>query len=130
VSLKANGQWTVLIVEDEELVRMAVMDELTDRGLKVLGARDAAEALAILEAETLVDLLITDIGLPGLDGRSLAEMARGLRPGLKVLFLTGYAIDPDEALPRTLFIEKPIQLDLLARVAEAMVEEAADDQAV
>ncbi len=126
---KANERWTVLVVEDEELVLMALTDELTERGLNALDARDAAEALTILEGGAPVDLLITDIGLPGLDGRRLAERAQRLRPALKVLFLTGYLIDPGEIPPGSRFVEKPIELDLLARMAEATLEEV-DDQLV
>jgi CheY-like chemotaxis protein len=129
VARKANERWTVLVVEDEELVLMALTDELTERGLNALDARDAAEALTILEGGAPVDLLITDIGLPGLDGRRLAERAQRLRPALKVLFLTGYLIDPGEIPPGSRFVEKPIELDLLARMAEATLEEV-DDQLV
>ena len=124
-----NGRRTVLIVEDEEVVRMAVMDELNERGLEVLGAPHAMAALTIIESDAPVHLLITDIGLPGLDGRRFAEMARKIRPGLRVLFLTGYPIGHEGAAAGTRFVEKPVELGLLASIAEEMAEEA-DDQLV
>ena len=124
MSLNAKGRWTVLVVEDEEVVRMAVLDEFQERGFDALGARDPMTALPILKSDRAIDLLITDIGLPGFDGRRLVDMARDLRPELRVLFLTGYSIGDDaEIPPRTKFIEKPIDLNLLARLAQEMLQE-------
>ena len=123
MSQNAGRQPTVLIVGDDELIRMAAVDELNERGLEALGARHAMAALSILESNKPVDLLITDIGLPGLDGRRLAEMARALRPSIGIMFLTGYPIDPNEAAPGMRFVEKPIDLNLLARLVETMLED-------
>ena len=82
---------TVLVVEDEQVVRALIVDVLHELGYRALEAEDGPSGLAILQSRTTVDLLVTDIGLPGLNGRQLADAARLLRPGLKVLFMTGYA---------------------------------------
>ena len=87
-----NGQRrTVLVVEDEVLVQMLVLEVLSDLELDALDADDATSALAILRSDAKIDLLVTDVGLPGMNGRDLAHAAREIRPGLKVLFVTGYA---------------------------------------
>ena len=80
----------VLVVEDEMLVQMLILDVVSDLGREALDAADGPSALRILESDASIDLIITDIGLPGLDGRRLVEAARRLRPGLKVLFVTGH----------------------------------------
>ena len=90
--LPAKGSAVVLVVEDELPIRMVIADVLSDLGYTVLEAGDGHSALKILEAGTLIDLLITDVGLPGgTNGRQLADAARLQRPDLKVLFITGYA---------------------------------------
>ncbi len=82
----------VLVVEDEPAVRMVVVDVLSDLGYAVLEAVDGRSGLTILESGARVDLLLTDVGLPGgMNGRQLADVARRQRPDLKVLFVTGYA---------------------------------------
>ena len=87
----AARKGTVLVVEDEMLVQMLVSEVVADLGLEALEAHDGPSALQILDSGAPVDLLVTDVGLPGMNGRQLAEAARSLRPGLKVLFVTGYA---------------------------------------
>ena len=83
---------TVLIVDDEPTVRMLAVEVVEEDGLVALEAVDGASALKILQSDARVDLLITDVGLPGgLNGRQVADAARALRPGLEVLFITGYA---------------------------------------
>jgi signal transduction histidine kinase/CheY-like chemotaxis protein len=90
LSLKSTA--VVLVVEDELPVRMVIADVLSDLGYTVLEASDGSSGLKILEAGTLIDLLVTDVGLPGgMNGRQLADAARQRRPDLKVLFITGYA---------------------------------------
>ncbi len=87
----ASGE-TVLILDDEITVRMLLTDVLTDAGYSVLEAANGAEALEILQSHAALDLMITDVGLPGaLNGRQVATRARAHRPQLKILFITGYA---------------------------------------
>jgi CheY-like chemotaxis protein len=83
------GKQTILVVDDEDDVRDLVVDILQDEGYHVLAARSGSEALALL-AESAVDLLFTDLVMPGVDGLTLARSARGVRPDLKVLFTSGY----------------------------------------
>ena len=83
---------TVLVVDDEEHVRMLVTEVLDESAYRTLEARDGRSAMEILTSDVAIDLLVTDVGLPGgMNGRQLADAARELRPGLKVLFITGYA---------------------------------------
>jgi len=85
---------TILAVEDDDSVLGLAVAALGDLGYRVLQARDGVEAMRLLAAEPGIDLLFTDVGLPGgLDGRQLADRARAARPGLKVLFTSGYARD-------------------------------------
>ncbi len=88
----AEAGAVVLAVEDEPAVRMVIADALSDLGYSVLEAGDARLGLGIVESGTRIDLLLTDVGLPGgMNGRQLADAARSRRPGLKVLLVTGYA---------------------------------------
>jgi PAS domain S-box-containing protein len=83
---------TVLVVDDEPIVRMLVVDVLEELGYTAIEAGDGHAGIKVLQSAARVDLLITDIGLPGgLNGRQVADAARKLRPDLKVLFITGYA---------------------------------------
>ncbi len=87
-----HADQTVLVVDDEPTVRMLVVDALEELGYACLEAPDGAAGLRILQSDRRIDLLITDVGLPGgLNGRQVADAARTLRPDLKVLFITGYA---------------------------------------
>jgi len=83
---------TVMVIDDEETVRMLVAEVLGDAGYHVLEAPDGPSGLEILRTDVRIDLLITDVGLPGgMNGRQVADAAREVRPDLKVLFVTGYA---------------------------------------
>ncbi|MDO9358631.1 MAG: PAS domain-containing protein [Polaromonas sp.] len=83
---------TVLLIEDEEIVRDVIREVLTEAGYRVLVASDGPTGLHILQADGRIDLLLTDVGLPGgMNGRQVADAGRVVRPGLKVLFITGYA---------------------------------------
>jgi len=83
---------TVLVIDDEPTVRMLVMDILEGLGYAALEAGDGPSGLRILDSDARVDLLITDVGLPGgMNGRQVADAARARRPDLKILFITGYA---------------------------------------
>lgn len=87
-----TGDAKILVVDDEPTIRMLITESLSDQGHACLEAVDGPQALAILESSAAIDLLITDVGLPGgLNGRQVAEAARVLRPDLRVLFVTGYA---------------------------------------
>jgi PAS domain S-box-containing protein len=116
---------TVLVAEDETLVRAILLEVLADLGHVSLAAADGPAALRILQSGARVDLLVTDIGLTGMNGRQLAEAARQMRPGLKVLFVTGYAGDAvggSEVLePGTEMVAKPFALAALAERIEALI---------
>lgn len=86
-----DGQ-TVLVVEDEQTVRILIEEVLAEAGYKTITAPDGASSLRILQSAARIDLLVTDVGLPGgMNGRQVADAARVGRPALKVLFITGYA---------------------------------------
>ena len=80
------------IVDDEPTVRMVMIEVLEDLGYAAIEAADAISGLKVLQSDVRIDLLITDVGLPGgINGRQMADAARVRRPNLKVLFITGYA---------------------------------------
>jgi CheY-like chemotaxis protein len=116
----------VLVVEDEPDVRMVVVDMLKDIGYTVLVAADGASGLKILDSQTRIDLLVSDVGLPGgINGRQLADAARQRRLDLKVLFITGYSevftagsglLDEDMQV-----ITKPFSLTAFADKVQGMV---------
>lgn len=116
---------TVLVVEDEPVVRSVVVEMLQDEGYRVLEAVDGPSGLAALRGEPVIDLLVTDVGLPGMNGRQLADQARETRPDLKILFITGYAESVAMAegflLPGMEMITKPFDLDVLSRRIRTMV---------
>ena len=118
---------TVVVVEDDPAVRMLVLDLLKELGYRAFEAEDAKSALPLLESDLRVDLLVTDVGLPSMNGRQLAEVARQHRPGLKVLFMTGYA---QKAAERQGFLEdgmdmvaKPFAIELLASKIRTMISQ-------
>ncbi len=119
---------TVLVVEDEPLVRGLIAEVLTELGYATLEAGDGPSGLEILQSKKRIDLLITDIGLPGLNGRQVADAARVLRPDLKVLFMTGYAENATLALgflePRMAMITKPFAMEALMAKVQGIIEEA------
>ena len=122
--MKNGRQPTVLVVEDEVLVQMLVLEVLQDLDVQALDANDAASALTILRSDAEIDLLVTDVGLPGMNGRDLAKAARTERPGLKVLFVTGYAdrAQAGEFVGEGMdMIVKPFALDDLANKISEMV---------
>ncbi|WP_205686771.1 PAS domain-containing sensor histidine kinase [Caulobacter flavus] len=124
---RGEGQ-TVLLVEDESAVRLLVREVLEDLGYRAVEASDPQSAIAILNSQSAIDLLISDVGLPGMNGRQLAEVARDRRPDLPILFITGYA---ENAAIRAGFlgsnmamIGKPFALDTLAAKIGEMMPEA------
>ncbi|WP_285407285.1 ATP-binding protein [Pseudomonas sp. FR229a] len=116
---------TVLIVEDDPAVRVLVSAVLSELGYAFVEAGDADGAVPILNSTQRIDLLISDVGLPGMNGRQLAEVGRQYRPGLKVLFITGYA---EHAAVRGGFLDsgmqmitKPFTFDLLTAKVREMI---------
>ncbi len=123
----ARAQETVLVVDDEPTVRMLISDVLQEFGYTVIEAADSATGLKILQSDVGIDLLVSDVGLPGgMDGRQMADAARQSRPGLKVLFVTGYAenaavrdgkLDPGMAV-----LTKPFAVEALAAQVRELIE--------
>jgi CheY-like chemotaxis protein len=120
----ATGE-TVLVVEDEPVVRSVILEMLADQGYRTIEAADGPAGLRLLRDNKQIDLLITDVGLPGMNGRQLADLAREARPDLKILFITGYAesvaIADGFLQPGMEMITKPFDLDNLSRRIRAMV---------
>ena len=117
---------TVLVVEDVEVNRAQIVEVLRDMGCVVLEARDGPDGLRILQSNVSIDLLLTDVGLPGINGRQLADTGRELRPGLRVLLVTGYASKALDAAPLAAGIEimaKPFAIDDLASRVSTMLAE-------
>ncbi|TDV56894.1 response regulator receiver domain-containing protein [Pseudomonas graminis] len=104
---------TILVVEDDNIVRMLIVDVLEELDYTVLEAADAAEALAVLNnAGQTIDLMMTDLGLPDMNGKDLAVEARAIRPDIPVLFASGYADSVD--VPAGMHnIGKPFSIDQL-----------------
>jgi PAS domain S-box-containing protein len=122
----AAASAVVLVVEDEPGVRTVILDMLSDRGYTVLEAGDGRSAHRIVESAARIDLLLTDVGLPGgINGRQLADAARRLRPGLKVLFITGYAesaaVRDGLVEPGMEVIAKPFAVNALAARIQGMI---------
>ncbi len=122
------GGGAVLVLEDEPVVRAIVVEVLEDLGYSAIEAADGPSGLEILLSPRRIDLLITDIGLPGLNGRQVAEAARQSRPNLKILFMTGYAETAAMAdgflLPGMSMITKPFAIDSLAARITTIIETA------
>ncbi len=117
-SSRGNGE-TILVVEDDDGVRQYASEILRDLNYQIIEARDAASALKLLDAEKPFDLLLTDVVLPGMNGRQLATEIEKRRPGVKIIFMTGYsrnAIVHHGRLDRgTELITKPLIEGVLAR---------------
>ena len=123
---QAPGPGTILVVEDEAIVRMLLVDGLEEQGYTVLEAEDGNAALDIVASSERIDLLATDVGLPGINGRQLAEMARSQRPDLKVLFLTGYAyeaaLEKEVLRPNTQLLGKPVAIEVFCAKVHGMLQ--------
>lgn len=123
---RGEGQ-VVLVVDDEVLLRMLMLDVLQDNGYRALEAADGPSALKILESDARIDLLITDVGLPGgVNGRQVADVARKRRPDLKVLFITGYAenavVGNGHLAPGMEVVTKPFEIAAFAQKVRDMVD--------
>jgi PAS domain S-box-containing protein len=118
---------TVLIIDDEETVRMLVAEVLGDAGYNVIEAPDGPSGLEILRSDRRIDLLVSDVGLPGgMNGRQVADAARVSRPDLKVLFITGYAenaaVGNGLLAPGMEVLTKPFVMGELAAKVHDMIE--------
>ncbi|MCF9005335.1 PAS domain S-box protein [Pseudomonas syringae] len=122
----AGAGETVLVVEDEPTVRLLVTDVLDDLGYIAIEAADSAGGLRVLQSNTRIDLLISDVGLPGgLNRRQMADAARVICPDLKALFITGYAenalLEDNQLDPGMSVMTKPFAVDtLVARIQELL----------
>ena len=127
-SAGAARQAKTLVVEDQTEVRSQIADALNEIGHTVLEAGDGTAGLRVLESGEPLDLLITDVGLPGLSGIRLAEAARVWRPNLPILLITGYVGKSLETLrlaPNMEVLRKPFTLDELAARVQALLKGAA-----
>ena len=117
---------TILIVDDEPSVRMLLVDALGDLDYSLIEAGDSLSGLKVLRSDVHIDLLITDVGLPGgMNGRQMADAGRMTRPDLKVLFITGYAetaaIGEGQLEPGMQVLTKPFALEALAERVREMI---------
>jgi len=116
---RAGQGETVLVVDDEPTVRMLVTEVLEDLGYTAIEAADGPAGLQVLRSDVRLDLLVTDVGLPGgMNGRQVADAGRAVRPGLKVLFITGYAenavVGNGHLDPGMHVLTKPFAIEALA----------------
>lgn len=123
---RAGGGEMILLVDDEPLVRILAAEQLQELGYLVIEAGDAQSAMKVLNSNRKINLLITDVGLPGgMNGRQLADAARTLRPGLEVLFITGYAenavLNHGHLEQGMHVMTKPFQMDSFARRVKDLI---------
>jgi CheY-like chemotaxis protein len=115
---------TILVVEDDAIVRMLIVDVLEELEFSVVEAADAEEALKIVEiTDQSIDLMMTDVGLPDMDGKQLATRVRELRPALPILFASGYADNIDVPAGMQV-IAKPFSIDQLRDKVKSMLPAA------
>ncbi len=117
----------MLIVDDEPSVRMLVSEVLEDLGYTAIEAADGPTGLKIMQSDVRIDLLVSDVGLPGgMNGRQMADAGRALRPELKVLFITGYAenavIGNGHLEPGMQLMTKPFVMEVLASRIRQIIE--------
>jgi two-component system NtrC family sensor kinase len=135
LSVSADGTETVLVVEDDPQVNKLAVEALEERGYRVTSAPDGASALRLLEETPHIDLLLTDVVLPGgMNGRQLSEELLRLRPRIKVLYVTGYTrnaiihhgrLDPDIEL-----LTKPFTAEALTRKVRQILDSNAHAETV
>ena len=123
---EAGAGETVLVGDDEPLVRMLIVDVLEDLGYAPLEAGDGPSAMTVIRSGARIDLLVTDVGLPnGMNGRQVADAARELRPDLKILFVTGYAenavLNHGHLEPGMGVVTKPFEMNALAARIKDMI---------
>jgi len=124
-----SARGAVLVVEDQADVRAQIVEVLANMGCEVIEAADGPEGARLIDQRRHLDLLVTDVGLPGSSGRQLADAARAAVPGLRVLFITGYAgtaLDDARLADGIEILRKPFGLDeFAARVAALLARSAA-----
>ncbi|EWY36146.1 chemotaxis protein CheY [Skermanella stibiiresistens SB22] len=125
---RAEAGETVLVVDDEPTVRMLVAEVLSDLGYTPIEAGDGAAGLKIINSDMRIDLLVTDVGLPGgMNGRQVADAARQARPDLKVLFITGYAenavLSHGHLDPGMHVMTKPFAMEALASRVKELINQ-------
>ncbi len=129
----APDRGTVLVVEDDATVRTLVVELLEELGYRTLEAADGIAGLQVLQSDQRIDLLVTDIGLPGLNGRQVADGGRATRPDLKVLFMTGYAenaaVSGGFLEPGMAMITKPFPMEILASRVRMILASPGNDPA-
>lgn len=116
---------TILLVEDESALRRLMRTKLESQGYKILEAKDGADALSICQQESGIDLMVSDLAMPGMTGLELKDKVAALRPNMKFLLISGYTKDvvgsPQQIMPFGEFLEKPfLPGDLLRRVRELL----------
>jgi DNA-binding NtrC family response regulator len=115
---------TILLVEDEVLIRMATADALRGAGFTVIEAAHADEALSILNASVSVDLVMTDVRMPGsMDGLALSDMLRTTRPELKLVIISGELTAPSARNMADLFFSKPVNLTVVIERVTKLLED-------
>lgn len=120
-TLVERGKETILLVEDEEFVRTLLAEVLRGRGYSVIEALDGADALRQFDRHGSIDLLVTDVVMPGMPGPALVEQLSRRHPRLRVLFLSGYAGDAS-ILPDASFLQKPFTPSTLARKVREVLD--------
>jgi DNA-binding NtrC family response regulator len=119
-----ENPFTVLLAEDEPMLRRVVHETLRRAGFLVIDASDGTAGLEILRSDSPIDVLLTDIKMPGLNGYQLAEAALSLRPAMRVMLMTGYA---DEVMPDAIreasipILRKPFNFDSLASTVRQVI---------
>lgn len=111
----------VLLVEDEPLVNLMMRETLEDAGFEVCAVRNADEAVFHLVGDDLLDVMFTDVHMPGMNGAELARLARALRPDLRIVYTSGGVLAAEEKVSGSAFVRKPYEPDkvcaLLSRLA-------------
>jgi PAS domain S-box-containing protein len=130
-----TGKWTILLAEDEEMVLELAIEIFQEDGYTVLDAKNGATALAICDRhEGCIDLLVTDLVMPGMNGIELAQRVSDSRPGISILFMSGYSEETKEHLgdldERRAFLQKPITPTKLSRKVREIFSERAAGVAV
>lgn len=130
----SRGDETILLAEDDASVRRLLVEVLTSAGYQVLEAKDGAQALVLSAEHGAVDLLLTDMVMPGISGRELSERVRATRPGIPVLYITGYTDDErmrrGVSEPNASLLTKPVSPGVVARRVREVLDAARADVAL